>query len=185
MAIIVATDLYGVTQALKDRFLAHVKEEIIWLSPWETELNPYADEATAHQVFVANDGFTAYSHKIKKAIYLADSEQIRVIGFSVGATAAWLCLSEDNFKDKVEACLFYGSRIRNYLDRSPNCLTYTVWSEHEIAFEPAALLKDIEKLNIPAVIEPNSKHGFMNPVSKNFSEFLLTKYLYNILESSL
>ena len=92
--IVIATDLHGVTDTLRQQCESMTHQPIIWLSPWDTELNPYADEKTAHVAFLAQDGFSAYVDKIKGTMAQQGEKVTDLLGFSVGATAAWLYASD-------------------------------------------------------------------------------------------
>ncbi|MGL4523318.1 MAG: dienelactone hydrolase family protein [Bacilli bacterium] len=101
---------------------------------------------------------------------LKDSyEEIYLVGFSVGATIAWIC-SESGLVNGMVG--YYGSRIRDHQEIHPKCTVLLLFPEKEELFDVGELLhslneKKIENLKIhtsPTV------HGYANPFSPNFSK---------------
>ncbi len=184
MNIVVATDLHGVTEPLREQFCnvfgAH---DIVFLSPWDMELNPYPNEQAAHQAFLAQNGFEVYREKIAQAVASFRQEPIVLIGFSVGATAAWLSAA-DEITANVRYWLFYGSRIRDYLNAhlKTNQVT-TIWAEHEYSFFPADVHRQLIDQGVSSELVPDTSHGFMNPCSVYYRKDLLTAYLNQIKHS--
>ena len=182
--IVMATDLHGVSDELRQQCESMTHQPIIWLSPWDTALNPYADEKTAHAVFLEQDGFTAYADKIRATMVQQGEKVTDLLGFSVGATAAWLYASDEPVPQDLRVWLFYGSRIRDYLDRQPRCRVQTIWAEHEPSFNPMELSAQLRACGISAELVSGAAHGFMNPNSAAYSEQLLHDYLCTIAQTN-
>ena len=181
MNIVVATDLHGVTEPLREQFCnvfgAH---DIVFLSPWDMELNPYPNEQAAHQAFLAQNGFEVYREKIAQAVASFRQEPIVLIGFSVGATAAWLSAT-DEVTVNVRYWLFYGSRIRDYLHAHPKTKPITtIWAEHEYSFCPADVHRQLIDKGVLSEWVPNTSHGFMNPRSVYYRVDLFLQSLLQI-----
>lgn len=74
----------------------------------------YEAQEEAYQYFINNIGFDSAVQKIKQVIMQAKEKYkyIYLLGYSVGATIAWLCSGE---KDMCSGIIgYYGSRIRDY-----------------------------------------------------------------------
>ena len=80
-----------------------------------------------------------------------------LIGYSVGATLAWLAARSGLCDGAV---CHYGSRIRQYCDAAPPCPTQVILARHEPAFDPRALQNELEKYPSVACRMFNAQHGF-------------------------
>ncbi|WP_156922353.1 dienelactone hydrolase family protein [Cohnella thermotolerans] len=56
------------------------------------------------------------------------ARRIYAVGFSIGATVAWLCSGGAELDGAIG---FYGSRIRSYMDVTPRCPTRLFFSRDE------------------------------------------------------
>jgi dienelactone hydrolase len=127
----------------------------------------YDSEEEAYQHFMNNIGFDSAVRQVKQVIAQAKMEykHIYLLGYSVGATIAWLCSSEENSCDAVIG--YYGSRIRNYSQINPKCPVLLIFPTEEKAFNVQELVNSLEKRNI-CVYMLDGKHGFSDPFSKNY-----------------
>lgn len=166
--LLVAADIYGVTPALR-ALATDLGGDVELLSPWEGEGSPQATEQASHAAFVAGPGFDAYAERIALA---AAGEPVMLVGFSVGATAAWLFAAGRHCHPDSRLVLFYGSRIRNYLDLRPRCRVEAIFAEHEAAFDPHAVAAAIASETVRTVVVPGSTHGFMNALSPGYDAAL-------------
>ena len=182
--IVIATDLHGVTDALRQQCESMTHQPILWLSPWDTALNPYPAEKTAHVAFLAQDGFSRYVDKIERTLVQHGEKVTDLLGFSVGATAAWLYASSNSVSPNLSVWLFYGSRIRDYLDRVPQGRVQTIWAEYEPSFNSMELCELLRARGISAQLVSGAAHGFMNPNSAAYSEQLLHDYLGTITQTN-
>ncbi|WP_313958725.1 dienelactone hydrolase family protein [Bacillus sp. X1(2014)] len=89
-----------------------------------------------------------------------------MIGYSVGATVAWLC-SEEDCLDGVMA--YYSSRIRNYQQIVPQCPTVLFFPEEEPSFHVDQLISNLDQKNIE-IHKFKGQHGFSDPYSSKFNE---------------
>ncbi|MGM0874680.1 MAG: dienelactone hydrolase family protein [Bacillota bacterium] len=99
------------------------------------------EESSAYLNFVNEIGFEKASSEI-----IALAKELRpqfanfyILGFSVGATVAWLCSNEVRLCDGVIG--FYGSRIRDYLYLMPKCETLLFFPSKEKSFDPDEIIK--------------------------------------------
>lgn len=123
----------------------------------------YSQEETAYHNFIENVGFTSAAKTIQNLIVELkdDYNKIFIVGFSVGATVAWLC-SELEYLDGIVG--YYGSRIRNYIDIQPKCPTMLFFPEEEPSFSVNELVTTLNNKNID-VHKCNGKHGFSDSYS--------------------
>lgn len=124
-------------------------------------------EEEAYQHFMNNIGFDLAVKKVNQVIMQAKKQykNIYLIGYSVGATIAWLCSGEENMCNGIIG--YYGSRIRDYKNSTPKCPSLLIFPTEEKSFNVKELVNSLEKQNIN-VYMLNGKHGFSNPFSKNY-----------------
>ncbi|WP_432443967.1 dienelactone hydrolase family protein [Priestia megaterium] len=131
----------------------------------------YEEEGMAYQNFVQNIGIDEGSKQITNMLIQLkqEYEEVGVIGFSVGATISWLC-SESNLCNFVIGC--YGSRIRDYVNRSPVCPTLLIFPTEEKTFDVDSLINSLEQKRDPLleIKTFHGFHGFMNPFSQAFNK---------------
>jgi dienelactone hydrolase len=171
--LLVAADIYGITPALR-ALTAALGAKTEWLSPWEGEGSPHATEQASHSAFVAGPGLDAYAERIALA---AAGEPVTLVGFSVGATAGWLFAAGQHCAPESRLVLFYGSRIRHYLDLRPRCRVEAIFAEHEAAFDPQAVAAAIASETVRTVVVPGAAHGFMNALSPGYDAALAGRQL--------
>ena len=105
-------------------------------------------------------------------------EAIYVIGYSVGATLAWLCCENPNCNGIIT---YYGSRIRDYLYLQPKCPVLLIFAEKDsfdVVFvsETLGSIPNIEIMNYPA------EHGFMDYYSLHYDVYQSAKAENKTLE---
>jgi dienelactone hydrolase len=169
---LLAADIYGVTAAVRE-VAAALGGPVELLSPWEGEGSPYGTEQASHAAFVAGPGLAAYAGRIARA---AAGEPVVLVGFSVGATAGWLYAAGEDCHPESRLVLFYGSRIRQYLDLRPRCRVEAIFAEREAAFDPCAVVAAIASETVRAIVVPGSSHGFMNALSPGYDAELAGRY---------
>ncbi|MFJ5762891.1 dienelactone hydrolase family protein [Neobacillus sp. NPDC093182] len=168
--VIVIHEIYGINQHMESvcEKLSSQGFDVICPNLLEREQPfDYSDEKVAYQNFMENVGFTEAVHKIKDILLSIKNEyqKIYIIGFSVGATVAWLCSGED-YLDGIVG--YYGSRIRNYKEIVPLSPTILFFPQEEQSFEVDELISNLDKRNIK-IHKFNGKHGFSDPYSPNFN----------------
>lgn len=168
--IIVIHEIYGINQHMN-----HVCESISEhdfdvicpnLLEQETPFD-YSQEEDAYRHFMENVGFTYASHKIKNILFDVKDKYQRVfiVGFSVGATIAWLC-SETKHIDGIVG--YYGSRIRNYIEITPECPIMLFFPQEEKSFNVDELISTLDKKN-SWTRKFNGQHGFSDPYSPKYN----------------
>ncbi len=123
----------------------------------------HTQEEAAYRHFTENIGFADAAAEVQKIVLDAQDkyEEIYIVGFSVGATIAWLC-SETNSINGVVG--YYGSRIRDYLEINPRCPTLLFFSEQEQSSGVAESISRLNKKNVE-VHQFSAEHGFSDPYS--------------------
>jgi dienelactone hydrolase len=166
---IVIHEIYGINQHIQSfcEFISEQGTDVICQDLLEREtVFDYSQEEMAYHHFIENIGFERSTEKIMAILskYRLEYKRIVIIGFSVGATVAWLC-SEDERVDGVIG--FYGSRIRNYLEVTPMCPTMLFFPEEEPSFQVDEVIAKLERKHID-IQKYSGKHGFSDPYSSNF-----------------
>lgn len=169
--IILIHEIYGINQHIKYfcDLLSKKGFDVICPNLLEREQSfDYSEEEIAYYDFMENVGFSAASDKIKNLLVNVKDkyEKIYLIGFSVGATVAWLC-SEEECLDGVVG--YYGSRIRNYTQLVPVCNTMLFFPEEEESFSVDELISRLQIKKIE-IYKYNGQHGFSDPYSSKFNE---------------
>lgn len=130
----------------------------------------YNREEEAYQYFVNHVGFPHMVHEVRKILMKArtDYKNIFLLGFSVGATAAWICSEKENTADEV--ICYCGSRIRDYQNITPRCPTLLIFAKEEKSFNVSELTTALGQKQFLNIHVLNGKHGFSDPFSKHFNE---------------
>lgn len=177
MRTLIAADIHGVTPELRS-LIDPIVSAAVYLSPWDGDGCPFANEQEAASVFISQHGIESYAEKIA---VMAKQEPVYIIGFSVGASAAWLYATSDNCNPDSAATLFYGSRIRDYASLVPRISITAIFAETEASFSSAQIASRITRDNVRTVVEPGTFHGFMNPRSAHFAPAHCSAHLQKLV----
>mgnify|MGYP003367327957 CR=1 FL=1 len=141
----------------------------------------YEEEELAYKNFMENVGFEKAKNEVN--ILIEDLSRkyahIRLIGFSVGATIAWLCSNNPSVHKVV---CFYGSRIRQYTKVIPNAETILIFGEQEKSFNPVDLKISLAAYPNVSIKIVEAAHGFADPYSPKYNERIandLAGYLFD------
>ncbi|WP_066051585.1 dienelactone hydrolase family protein [Robertmurraya korlensis] len=169
--IIVIHEIYGVNQHIKTycNHLDKLGYEVFFPNLLKNKQPfPYEQEEMAYQHFMKEIGFFKARDKILKTIKESRGKykNIYLVGFSVGATIAWLCSEVEGIDGVVG---YYGSRIRDYIEIEPACPALLLFSEKEEGFHiDNLILKLIDKK--VEVHKFEGKHGFSDPYSLKYNQ---------------
>jgi len=170
--IIVLHEIYGINQHMKmvcNKF-SNLGYDVICpnLINLKQPFN-YDSQEEAYQHFMNNIGFDLALKQAKQLIIEAKKQyhHVFLLGYSIGATIAWLCSNEDNICDGIVG--YYGSRIRDYMNVTPKCPVLLIYPNQEQSFNVKELVNSLKKRHIEVHIL-NGKHGFRDPFSKNYCE---------------
>lgn len=171
IAIVVLHEIYGINEHIKSACLSFSKQGYSVYSPNLLKTNQvfsYAEENKAYENFINNIGFQDASHQVKEVLMNIKNKYkyIFIIGYSVGATIAWLCSGEKGMCNGVVG--FYGSRIRAYTDIVPQCPVLLFFPEQEKSFAVNRLINYLNKEPNVTVKQLQGKHGFGDPYNKYF-----------------
>lgn len=134
----------------------------------------YSEEAAAYTNFKNNIGFDHACTQVKAILSKArkNYKNVYLLGFSAGATIAWLC-SETNQCDLVIG--FYGSRIRDYLTIKPACPVLLLFPAVEPSFNVDNLLLYLAQIENLEVAKIAGHHGFADRFSPHYNKAAATK----------
>lgn len=143
----------------------------------------YSQEEEAYRYFM---NFVGFEPAAKKVTFLIRQEEreykhIFLLGYSIGATVAWLCGGDAAAAGEGFLCGgslikcdgvigYYGSRIRDYMEVTPKCPTLLIYPEEESAFDPVEFQREVCKKEKTEVHILKGKHGFGDPYSPNYYE---------------
>lgn len=171
--IIVLHEIYGINQHMRQVCELYRLAGFDVICPNLLNLNKpfdYADEKEAYQYFIKNVGFNLAAEQVRNLIAQVKPKykQVFVIGFSIGATIAWLCSDLDIGSDGIIG--YYGSRIRDYLYINPKCKTLLIFPSKEKSFCVNDLIVTLKKKINTNVYMLCGNHGFSDPFSLNYYE---------------
>ncbi|WP_057913783.1 dienelactone hydrolase family protein [Peribacillus muralis] len=167
--ILVVHEIYGLNRHMHDfcDVLAEQGFAVMCPNLLERKLAfDYSCEEEAYRHFMEGVGFRGALDKVK-AILLDIKDvykRIFVIGFSAGATVAWMC-SEGECVDGIVG--YYGSRIRNYSGLVPQCPVLLFFAQEERSFDVNELISSLQSKPID-IHTFNGKHGFSDSHNSNY-----------------
>jgi dienelactone hydrolase len=173
-------EIYGINKHIRDICERYAKQGFDVICPnllASNQVFSYQEEAVAYKSFIQNTGFRSAQRQIENL-----SRQIRneykysfVIGYSIGATLAWLCSRQEEGLYNGIVC-FYGSRIRDYKDIVPACPVLLFFPQKEEAFDITGLIQELSAKEDINIVQVNALHGFADPWSG--------KYCYAVSEAA-
>ena len=171
MNLIVATDIWGNTSAINELVsqFSELYDEISIVDPYDEKNIRFDNEQNAYQYFQQYCGLGQLTEKLKQEV-VKSNDLVDIVGFSIGSSSAWEISGNSILNNIRKIVCFYGSRIRENIDRSPNVLTKLVFPAFENGFDLEPVIQTIENKQNVEVIRSDYLHGFMNKKSINFSE---------------
>lgn len=129
----------------------------------------YSQEEAAYQHFIKNIGFELPVREVKKLVLQVRQQyqNVFLIGFSAGATIAWLCSHELNMCDGVVG--YYGSRIRDYIEVAPKCPVLLLFSTEEKSFNVKEFMNSLKRTGVDIHVL-SGKHGFSDTFHMNYCQ---------------
>lgn len=179
--IIVLHEVYGINEHMKNicELLSDKEFDVICPNLLKQDiLFDYSKENIAYRNFVENIGFNNTSNEIKRLLHKIKSKYKKtyIVGFSIGATIAWLCSEEEGIDGIIG---YYGSRIRKYLEINPLCPTMLFFPEKEQSFNIDDLISELKGKRI-LVHKLKGEHGFCDPYSPKYNK-ISTQESFNIM----
>lgn len=117
-------------------------------------------------------------------IEAADGPSV-VVGFSAGASAAWKSLGMLNNTNTVHFIGFYPSQIRYHLDVCPQFPVSLIFPAFESHFEIDEVIKSLSTKPKVYTLKTDFNHGFMNPLSSEYSANVACYYFDILYQASL
>jgi dienelactone hydrolase len=157
--IIIIHEIYGITDnilSLKD-ILDRKGFNVILPSLYE-DCYTGRDEQASYNKFFREVGIEKGCRIIDRVIARNTDSEIVLIGFSAGATIAWLHSADDRINSIIG---IYGSRIRDYIDITPTLPSYLFFCE-EKSFDIKPVIKALEQKKNVEVKTISGNHGFYN-----------------------
>jgi dienelactone hydrolase len=143
----------------------------------------YGRQEDAYWYFMNYIGFEPAAKRVTFLIRQEESEyrHIFLLGFSIGATIAWLCGGDAAAAGEGFHCGgnlircdgiigYYGSRIRDYTNVTPKCPALLIFAGEETSFDPADLQKELSGKANTEVHILKGRHGFADSFSDNYNE---------------
>lgn len=171
--IIVIHEIYGINQHIsgvceyfkKAGFDVICPDLLNVSSPFD-----YDHEEIAYEYFMKNVGFDPAVEKVSDIIIQNRQKykKIFLVGFSIGATIAWLCGGNGPICEGIMG--YYGSRIRNCTDVIPKCPVLLIFAAEERSFN---VMETVDVLRKKASVKAHvlsGKHGFSDPFSRKYCE---------------
>ena len=192
-ALLLLHEIYGVNQHMEHVIRTFSSSTIDVICPNLLQRSSpfhYDEEPEAYLHFIKNVGFQQGKQQIEDMLTELRNNYtyVGVLGFSVGATIAWLC-SEDSRIDFVIGC--YGSRIRDYINIVPKCPALLIFPANETSFSVSTLIESLQDKGHPLlhIKQLNGEHGFLDPFSTAYNEEaanqgceMIRSFLQNITE---
>lgn len=181
--ILLATDIFGHTpevQSLARDLASGRAGRVRIVSPYGPERPRFASEMEAYAAFSSRTSITKYAKQLSAR--LREGPVDLAVGFSVGASALWLCLAESAPWLPKRAELYYGSRIREHALLRPCCPTRLIFAANEASFDPTELARLLCEAGHNAEVVPGSVHGFMNPLSTGYDVALAAQETHRLKE---
>lgn len=170
--IVVLHEIYGINNHIKGICSNFAAEDFDVVCPNLLDANQpffdYCDEPIAYEYFMRNVGFNTALQRVGSAVspLRKKYKHCFVVGYSIGATVAWLCSQYTELFNGAVG--YYGSRIRDYKNIQPQCPVLLFLPIREAAFDINALIQDIGCKRNVNVVQVNAWHGFANPDSENY-----------------
>lgn len=170
--IIVLHEIYGINShivSVCDKLAKHGFDVIAPNLLNQAKPFAYSEEAAAYNNFKDNIGFEQACAQTKELLTKTrdNYKKVYILGFSAGATIAWLC-SETSKCDLVLG--FYGSRIRDYLTIKPLCPVLLLFPSTEPAFDVDSLLRRLAQIENVEVAKIDGQHGFADLFSPHYDK---------------
>ena len=184
-SILIATDIFGVTPHINELTVCYTKQfnqPIVVVDPYNGDIQQFDDESQAYQQYLTAGGLEQYALKVNNALQ-AMTGNILIIGFSAGASAAYSCTKLNDDSQRLKHFIgFYPSQIRNQLDITPNHKVSLIFPISEPHFYLSACIDTLSKKKNVHCYQTPYHHGFINPLSKNYSPTAANYFCQQLVE---
>ncbi|XOV80993.1 MAG: hypothetical protein ACFHVJ_08585 [Aestuariibacter sp.] len=182
MQNLIVADIFGRTKALEE-FATVFSEPSRIHDPYSAQNLVFKCEAEAYRYFSEHVTLENYAESLSHCIQAIDSA-VRLIGFSVGASAIWKISDNPKLNHVSSATGFYGSQIRNLVDIQPQFPIELIFPASEPHFSVDDLMSKLDTKNDVTLTRVPYSHGFMNPHSVNYHQTGYTQEVSALGKSS-
>lgn len=167
--IFIATDIFGYTQAIEQfkEYFVPLCDAVHIIDPYNAKSMDFQGEDQAYKVFNQMCGLENYAKVCMKELNVYLTEDIILIGFSMGASAFWKALGGRNDTKIKWFFGFYTSQVRHFLDAKPYVPCTLIFPESEKHFDVDVVIKKLDGNENIICLKTEYLHGFMNPLSIN------------------
>lgn len=170
----IVSDIFGRTKAL-DKLVSELPYDIDIIDPYDSRIMAFENEQEAYSYFTNKVGLDSFTEKLLN-IVTTSNNPVRLIGFSVGASAIWKLSSHAKANNVIGAVLFYSSQIRHYTEATPLFPITLVFPKTEKNFLVTDIIAKLSEKENVQIHRSNYLHGFMNFHSKNYNTAAYKKY---------
>lgn len=168
--ILLLHEIYGINDHIKDtaKRFSLLGYDVICPNLLQTELPfTYEEEQQAYRQFIEDIGFENCATRVKELLQPLSKnyKKVTIVGFSIGATIAWLCSAE---KEVHSIIGYYGSRIRDYLHLQPISDTTLFFAKQEKSFDVDQIVEVLRSNDVHVSVF-NAEHGFADAHSSKFN----------------
>lgn len=190
-AIIVLHEIYGVNHHILDVCQEYHLQGYDVYCPdllGDGKVYAYEQQVKAYEYFIANVGFSVYQEISLLVKRLASEyKQVFIVGFSIGATLAWLAAGAGHCNGVV---CHYGSRVRDYLSTKPKCPVLLIMASQDEAYLASQAQKDLEGASNIVLEVFEGEHGFCDPytavynsISADSAKQLAHEFIDHLIEA--
>jgi dienelactone hydrolase len=185
-AIVLLHEIYGINNHILSMHKKFKNEgyDVYCIDLLNNKTFDYEESENAYSYFMEKVGFDKAKQIVLNYINSIRNcyEKIFLIGYSVGATIAWLCSEENELLNGVAG--YYGSRIRDYIYIVPAVETLLLFPLKEKEFNIESLIEELKEKEKVRVFKFGGLHGFADSYSnyydskeKELSEKILCEFI--------
>ena len=163
-AVVILHEIYGVNRYMMDMCAHfHARGHDVFCPNMLGRESPfsYAEEAEAYAWFMDSGGFAVAGRVCSLTAKLAAAySRVFLIGYSVGATVAWIVGGKTACAGVV---CHYGTRIREHAGEKPSCPALLVCGTRDRSFPGEAVVSRFDGAPGIEVAVFEGEHGFCDP----------------------
>lgn len=183
-AIILITDIFGLTNAVQQLATQlAVRSDVKIIAPYAGQNNSFSCEQMAYRVFTEQVTIQNYEETVRQHLKMVcTNTPTLLIGFSVGATVTWNLAAQSALRHfrHIKPICFYGSQIRQHAHKHQPIPIELILPNKEASFDINTFHARLRTKENVLIHQACAGHGFMNKLSRNYSEAHYQKYLQYI-----
>lgn len=166
MHTLIVADIFGRTKAL-ETLASELSGPTEIVDPYNSRNMKFEDENQAYAYFISKVGIDTYAQILKQHVS-SIRDTVKIIGFSIGASALWDISADKTLNNISSAVGFYGSQIRHQLHIRPSFPIDLIFPASEVHFSVTELITQLIGRENVTIQQVEFFHGFMNPHSINY-----------------